>query len=125
VLKGSLSAKFSPASNKLISVSMSFDTGIIMSQINQFSKYSQNSQDEVDDPDAAAQVAASEADAILDSLEMPHIATSVPSNVTVVPASAASITDGEKSDSSDESNGDSEDRDKAVATRRALRVGKD
>lgn len=74
----------------------------------------------------AAQAAASEADALLDSLQMPHIATSsVPSNVTVVPASAASITDGEKSVSSDESNGDAEGNDEALTTRRALRVRED
>ena len=46
---------------------------------------------------------------ILDSLQMP----SVPSNVTVMPslvsAGAASITDVEKEDSSDGSNGDSEE----------------
>lgn len=41
---------------------------------------------------AAAQVAAFEADAILDSLQMPHIEASVPANVTVqvVPPSSCS-----------------------------------
>ena len=73
---------------------------------------------DIDDVDAA-QVAASEADAILDSLQMPHIATSVPSNVNVVPVS---ITDGEKSDSSDESNGDADDNDQSSITRLAFRA---
>ena len=100
-----MTAKFSPASNKLVSVALSFDTGIVLSQINHVFKYAAYT--DVDEADNAAQVAASNADAILDSLQMPHIATSAPNKVCVLPAiSAASVTDGEKSDSSDESNGD-------------------
>ncbi|CAJ1959085.1 unnamed protein product [Cylindrotheca closterium] len=100
-VKGSAKAHFSPASNKLISVSLAYDTGIVMSQVNQIKE---GSPDEV-----AAQVAASEADAILDSLQMPDMPGSVPSNVTVLPSTGsgpgpASITDAEKEDSSDESN---------------------
>jgi len=117
-LQGNISAKFSPASNKLISVALNFDTGIILSQMNHTFKYGHSDIDDVD----AAQVAASEADAILDSLQMPHIATSVPPNVNVVPASAVSITDGEKSDSSDESNGDADDNDQSSITRMAFRA---
>ena len=111
-MRGNLKAASSPASNKLISVSITFDTGVVVSQINHIFKDNDRSNDDV----AAAQVAASEADAILDSLQMPHIdTTSVPSNVTllsssVVSASAASITDVEKEDSSDESNGDAEEK---------------
>jgi len=115
-MKGSVKAHFSPASNKLISVSLAYDTGIVVSQVNQILKYKEGCSDEV----AAAQVAACEADAILDSLQMPHMPTSVPSNmmptsvpsnVMVVPAGGAgpgpaSITDVEKEDSSDESNGE-------------------
>jgi hypothetical protein len=105
-VRGNVTAKFSPASNKLVSVALNFDTGSVLSQINHVFKYAAYT--DVDEADAAAQVAASKADAILDSLQMPHIATtSVPSKVSVVPViSAASVTDGEKSDSSDESNGD-------------------
>ena len=103
-MKGNLKANFSPASNKLISVTMTFDTGVLLSQINHIFKASQGCNEE-----AAAAQAACEADAILDSLQMP----SVPSNVTVMPsvvsAGAASITDVEKEDSSDGSNGDSEE----------------
>lgn len=101
---------------------MSFDTGIILSQVNHAFKYTEYAAGE--DAEDAAQVAASEADAILDSLQMPHIGTSVPNKVNVVPVvSAASITDGEKSDSSDESNGDADDGDKpSTAGRRSVSV---
>jgi hypothetical protein len=110
-VKGNLKAHFSPASNKLISVVMTYDTGIVVSQVNQILKENEGCTDEV----AAAQVAASEADAILDSLQMPHIPSSVPTNVTVVPSSgAASITDVEKEDSSDESNGEADDAGRSI-----------
>lgn len=103
---------------------MTFDTGIIASQLNNVFKVNDVSNDEVDAAEAA-QVAACEADAILDSLQMPLIApTSIPSNVTIKPTACAgtsgpaSITDVEKEDSSDESNHDSEE---AMTTRRVLR----
>ncbi|KAG7370842.1 hypothetical protein IV203_019412 [Nitzschia inconspicua] len=101
VVKGNVRAKFSPASNKLISVVMTFDTGAIVSQVNQIMSAS------VHDMDAAveaAQVAANEADAILDSLQMPHIAPSIPSKINVVPPSSGSTTGSsicEKEESSD------------------------
>ena len=86
-------------------MALSFDTGIVLSQINHVFKYAAYT--DVDEADDAAQAAASKADAILDSLQMPHIATSGPTKISVAPAiSAAAVTDGEKSDSSDESNGD-------------------
>eukprot|EP00980_Cylindrotheca_fusiformis_P006477 scaffold1377_cov126-Cylindrotheca_fusiformis.AAC.22 len=105
-IKGNLKAHFSPASNKLISVVMTFDTGAVVSQVNQILRGNSGSAEEMD----AAQVAASEADAILDSLQMPHM-PSVPTNVTLRRHSSgpASITDVEKEDSSDESNGESDD----------------
>jgi hypothetical protein len=103
-VRGNVTAKFSPASNKLLSVALSFDTGAILSQINHVFKYAAYT--DVDEADTAAHLAASKADAILDSLQMPHIATSGVPKASVVPVvSAASITDGEKSDSSDESHG--------------------
>jgi hypothetical protein len=100
---------------------------MVMSQLNQPLKAPELTSD--DAAATAAQVAANEADAILDSLEMPHIeSSSVPSNVTVVPASCcgsstgpASITDVEKEDSSDESHGDLDDGTKGMTTRRMLR----
>lgn len=70
LVKGHIRAKFSPASNKLISVVMSFDTGAIVSQVNLIAKVKESS--EVDAAAVAAQVAANEADALLDSLQMPH-----------------------------------------------------
>ena len=126
-LKGSLKATFSPASNKLISVAISFDTGMVMSQLNQLVKTPEITSD--DAAATAAQVAANEADAILDSLEMPHIEpATVPSNVTLGPTSCsgssngpASITDAEKEDSSDESHDDLDEAAKGMTTRRVLR----
>lgn len=83
-----------------------------MTQLNHILKSNEVNSDEA--VEAAAAAAASEADAILDSLQMPHIEpTSVPSNVTVLQlnasSGAASITDVEREDSSDESNADADD----------------
>mmetsp|Transcript_31084 Transcript_31084/g.73259 ORF Transcript_31084/g.73259 Transcript_31084/m.73259 type:complete len:695 (+) Transcript_31084:368-2452(+) len=87
-LKGQIRAKFSPASNKLISVILSFDTGAITSQLNLIEKAKQSSEEA-----AAAQIA-HEADALLDSLEMPHFEPSsssvMSSKVNVVPPSSGS-----------------------------------
>ncbi len=100
-----------------------FDTGVIVSQINQIVKSSVH---EVDAATAAAQHAASEADAILDSLQMPHIEPSA-MPVNVVPPSSGSSTgsDGENKglDSSDEDKEDSEfgDDSEGLTTRRVLR----
>ena len=112
-LKGNLKAKFSPASNKLISVSIHFDTGVLSSQVNSVFKSPDIDMSDEVDAAAAAQVAASEADAILDSLQMPHIehASSVPSNVTV--ATQISV---EKEESSVVSNSENEDAAKTIAT---------
>ncbi|KAL3918924.1 MAG: hypothetical protein SGILL_004010 [Bacillariaceae sp.] len=124
-MKGNVRAKFSPASNKLISVVMTFDTGIIMSQVNGLMKAAEH---EVDAAAAAAQVAASEADAILDSLQMPHIAApTIPNKVNVVPPSSGSTTGSsicEKEDPSDSSDKDEEGDDpngEGMSTRRVLR----
>jgi len=70
IVKGNIRAKFCPASNKLLSVVMSFDTGAIVSQVNLMNKVKESSEAEA--AAAAAQVAANEADALLDSLQMPH-----------------------------------------------------
>jgi hypothetical protein len=109
-IKGNIRANFSPASNKLISVEMSFDTGVIMSQVNHAMKLSEH---DLDTAAAAAHVAASEADAILDSLQMPHIApSSIPNKINVVPLSSESTTGSsicekeESSDGSDKEEGD-------------------
>mmetsp|Transcript_25793 Transcript_25793/g.44030 ORF Transcript_25793/g.44030 Transcript_25793/m.44030 type:complete len:745 (-) Transcript_25793:272-2506(-) len=62
-LKGSVRATFSPASNKLISVDLEFDTAAFIAQIEAMGDVSTT----------AAAVAANEADALLDSLQMPQI----------------------------------------------------
>mmetsp|Transcript_38868 Transcript_38868/g.83728 ORF Transcript_38868/g.83728 Transcript_38868/m.83728 type:complete len:724 (+) Transcript_38868:671-2842(+) len=61
--KGSIRASFSPASNKLITVDVEFDTAAFVQQIEAMGDVST----------AAAAVAAHEADALLDSLQMPQI----------------------------------------------------
>jgi hypothetical protein len=94
VLKGILRGKFSPASNKLLSASMSFNTGCIHTQIPRIvnTQVKMETTEYVVDAAAAAQTAANQADAILDSLQMPCMPTSV---VTVVPNSyASSASDG-------------------------------
>eukprot|EP00522_Entomoneis_paludosa_P003366 CAMPEP_0172472360 /NCGR_PEP_ID=MMETSP1065-20121228/68294_1 /TAXON_ID=265537 /ORGANISM="Amphiprora paludosa, Strain CCMP125" /LENGTH=735 /DNA_ID=CAMNT_0013230495 /DNA_START=1013 /DNA_END=3220 /DNA_ORIENTATION=+ len=77
VMKGLIRGKFSPASNKLLSASISFDCGALAAQL-QLHK-SATGGDEV-----AAEAAASQADAILDSLEINHVHLNVvsPSDVS-------------------------------------------
>jgi hypothetical protein len=120
-MKGNVRAKFSPASNKLISVVMTFDTGVIMSQANHITQATEHEVDAA----AAAQVAASEADAILDSLQMPHIAApSIPSKINVVPPSSGSTTGSsicEKEDPSDASDKEEDQDGEGMSTRRVLR----
>ena len=62
-IRGSVRASFSPASNKLISVDIEFDTASFTRQVEAMG----------DVTSAAAAVAAHEADALLDSLQMPQI----------------------------------------------------
>jgi len=95
IIKGNIRAKFCPASNKLISVVLSFDTGAIVSQINLINKVKESSEAEA--AAVAAQHAANEADALLDSLQMPHfeppdVSTSInpDNNINVVPPSSGS-----------------------------------
>jgi len=120
-VNGNMRAKFNPASNKLISAEVMFDTGSVASQL-QMLDSPKSDLDDCDDAcdavAAAAQAAAaaSEADALLDSIQMPQLGISVPSAVTILPSpvpraseeqtSAVSVTSSEKDDSSDESLGD-------------------
>ena len=69
VIKGSIHALFSPASNKLISVDLQFDTNAFLLQIEQMGSFTE----------AAAAVVAHEVDALLDSLQSkhPNIETSI------------------------------------------------
>lgn len=93
IVKGHVRAKFCPASNKLICVVMSFDTGAIVSQVNLIAKVKESS--EADAAAEAAQVAANEADALLDSLQMPHFDAPsppvIPTKINVVPPCANAI----------------------------------
>jgi len=91
IIKGHTRANFCPASNKLISVAMSFDTGAIVSQVNLINKIKASS--EAQAAAQAARVAANEADALLDSLQMPHFdlpsAGPMHAKVNVVPPSSS------------------------------------
>lgn len=64
VYKGQIRSSFSPASNKLISVDCTFDTASFIQQVEALSHASSSK----------AAAAAHEADALLDSLQMPHFA---------------------------------------------------
>ncbi|KAL7471828.1 hypothetical protein ACHAXS_012142 [Conticribra weissflogii] len=69
VFRGTMRASFSPASNKLISVDIMFDTGAITYQLERLGVTIN-----AEAANAAAAAAAHEADALLDSLQMPHFA---------------------------------------------------
>lgn len=107
-MRGSLRAKFSPASNKLLSGNMTFDTGLVMSQLPQLKQITTtNHCDQIAAAAAAAQAASSQADAILDSLQMPQLESAIPSAVMVVPSAVSVVSSADKSEnSSDESDGD-------------------
>jgi len=102
--KGVLRATFSPASNKLLSAELHFDTSVITSHIDRIQSLIQ-----------ARHGTVAEADAILDSLEMPYF---LPTNNSAANFSEntgtsndinlnnpASITSSEKSDSENEEYG--------------------
>jgi hypothetical protein len=99
--RGIIRAKFSPESNKLMSASLDFDTGSIAMQLRAPVIFANIDEDGMA---AAAQVAANAADALLDSLEMPHLDASsmIPSAVGLLNSdpSPASVTSSEKEDSS-------------------------
>lgn len=85
--RGSLRASFSPASNKLISCELCFDTGPIISQLRKFMTPSYPIHD-----DFAASIfsgnTTAETDRLLDSLEMPMLPAQVPSSQkSVIPGS--------------------------------------
>ena len=118
-LKGNMRANFSPASNKLISAEIMFDTGTVAAQLQlldapkgELNDDHDTSCDVVAAAAAAAQAAANEADALLDSLQMPHLGSNVPSAINFV--SSSSLEEGmsgantvsDKDDSSDEGFGD-------------------
>lgn len=85
-MKGTVRGTFSPASNKLLAATLSFDTGMVSSQVIGLKEHT-------------ADVAASQADAILDSLDVPHLSVPIQS-VSVVPPSCGSSSSDAKEDSS-------------------------
>lgn len=124
--KGLMRAKFSPASNKLVSAELIFDSGGAASQlaaaIKGHTSVTVDKCDEIAAAVAAAQAAANEADALLDSLQMPHL-NAVPAAITVMAHTASkevvSVTCSEKDDtSSDESMAENV----GVAARRSTRL---
>lgn len=84
-------AKFSPASNKLISAEFIFDPAHFASQLGNIKTTSADV--------AAAAAAAHEADALLDSIQMPAL-NAVPSAITVGGKESHSVTCSESSDES-------------------------
>jgi hypothetical protein len=94
-IKGIVRGKFSPDSNKLISASLSCDTGAIMMQLQR---------NIVGSSFDAAQVAASQANAILDSLQMPCLPSALSSAVIVDASSSSS--DGSGDEESDGEQGE-------------------
>lgn len=117
-------AKFSPASNKLISAELIFDAANFAAQFGNVKSRTTvplDMCDEVAAAAAAAQAAAHEADALLDSIQMPAL-NAVPTTITV---SAASGKEADPhavtcSESSDESTTDAASG-PHVATRRSSR----
>lgn len=118
-LKGNMRAKFSPASNKLIAAEILFDTSSIASQLQLLNVPKLDRSEELASKSelvaavaaAEAQAVANEADALLDSLQMPQLGSAVPAAITVMPttqpvgtaSAAVSVTSSDKDDSSDES----------------------
>lgn len=116
-VKGIIRAEFSPASNKLISAEFIFDASNVAAQLG--SVKARTAMDMCDEvaAAAAAQAAAHEADALLDSIQMPALKA-----VT----SAVSVSDGANvtcSESSDESTTEapSDGPHDGVVTRRSTR----
>jgi hypothetical protein len=124
--KGIMRAKFSPASNKLISVELIFDPGSVASQLEAAKAHTLVTADNCDEAAAAAQAAANEADALLDSLQMPHL-HAVTAATTVMPHQSAAVKDlfsvtcSEKEDGSSDEDTMERDGD-AVMARRSTRL---
>lgn len=126
IVKGHTRAKFCPASNKLMSVVVYFDTGAIVSQVNLIKKVKESSEAEA--AAAAAQVAASEADALLDSLQMPHFEppsiSDIPDKINAVSlcsaSSSASSNEEKAVISSDDENHNNTGKDEAADAQMAF-----
>jgi hypothetical protein len=110
-----MSCRFSPASNKLISAEITFDTGSISTQLQLLESSKRQLNVERDNCDviaaaaAAAQAAAHDADALLDSLQMPQLGDNVPSAINFITSEgnmSGANTVSDKDDSSDEGFGE-------------------
>jgi hypothetical protein len=86
-IKGVLRAKFSPASNKLMFASMTFDSSAILIHLR---KSTSSAVPTEKITDTSYDVAAAQADALLDSLQMPCLSVTVPTSVNVVHPSSSS-----------------------------------
>jgi len=116
-MKGIFRGKYCPASNKLLSAIMSFDTGPVLAQTQPLEMEPRDTRADVacdEVADAAVQTTASQADALLDSLVMARLPASVPSAVIVPPSSSSScsseesVTDDKSSSSISGDNGNAE-----------------
>lgn len=82
-----MKAKFNPASNKLVAAEIMFDTGSVASQLQLLDSPKSDLTDDHNDDNCdaiAAAAAASEADALLDSIQMPQLGIAVPSAITMM-----------------------------------------
>ena len=92
VFNGIVRGKFSPDSNKLISASLTCDHGVIFMQLQKLSDSGCS--------EAAAQAAANQADALLDSIQMPCL-----HSAAIIDASSSSSSEGSGDDESDAEQG--------------------
>lgn len=127
VVKGMMKANFSPASNKLNSAELLFDTGCITSQARSLittptvvttSQILSSALSVTDKTNSAdVEMAVNDADALLDSLQMPHV-TSSGNMSTIVSTASMDGTNTPAISSCDES----ESASSGPATRRSARV---
>jgi hypothetical protein len=110
-MKGIVRGKFSPASNKLLSAYMTCDTGAVLMQLQKLAPSLPIARTELVGYDVvAAQAAANQADAILDSLQMPCLPAAVPAAVLVHSSSSSEGPSSDKDElDSDESVGEAGD----------------
>lgn len=99
-VKGQIQAEFCPASNKLTSAALKFDTGSVVSQISRLGNVIVES-NAAAGVETAANVAVNEADALLDSLQMPRFDSETINYVPPSSVSSANSSDDDKEDNED------------------------
>jgi len=97
-VNGVLQASFCPASNKLTSARLSFDTNSVLSQVNRIESMIHTDLVSV----KSCHDAAAEADAILDSLEMPYFLPTSTGDISHNCIPAAPVSSSENSESENE-----------------------